>query len=812
MNRSLCYAVLLLAAAATAGWFLLRSPAAPTLPQGQSTGGEHAAAPAHGTLPSIGDPALTKASAAMPERAAAALGSAPRSITPGLLTVRTQWPDGAPAGGGVALSIRGTDRSSAYRTIASGETNEHGIAQFEGIPAGRWSLRSHRGDRLRIDVTGEEQDVAFELEAGVDVSGFVLDANARPVARASIWLQTRDPKSGGGSVVGESNGEGQFHLTHIPIHISLGAFAPNHGPSALVDLDEIDTTQQPATVTLKLTSRGGTLRGRVTNSNGAPIANARLGIGKESGRIDRRGDRVIERWSIRTTRSDSHGRYALEGLTPGEHAFTVFCEGYGFARSMCEVRANETSEHDVAMQRAGTLRGIVTDDAGQPMPGATVHCYDVAPRLDYVQTGQIDFEQTFGYLATAADQQGRYALHNVTAGSAHVFAQPGGRFQWGEPVAYDQTHLEITPDGVTTWNPSIGEGLTISGVVLYRDGNPMPHHFVMLTNEENGKQHTQTNNGKGAFRFIQLASATYSIRVQYWDAPDGTPPLQREALVPGQGQIELRAPFDKPVKLPPGAVLGRIDDAGLRIRNPKALRVSLSSDQGWFHDNGKVVDGAFRFENIKPCRFQLSLLEADTVLATSSWFDLLPGAELDTGVLRTVAAGTLDLRIERDEGAEAIEPKIWLQRDGAGRSTQVRPGLQDSVQIDNLTPGDYNVLCTASGTTSAEVRVTIRANSSVAAKVILRPGQLVRMTAWFPEESPPKSYRYVVTSASGEVIRDRSSETRTQPTRPLQLACTTPKGSFRVELFADGKKSHEGTYVVTEPKGETEILLDPIAR
>ncbi|MEM7204496.1 MAG: hypothetical protein AAF628_29840 [Planctomycetota bacterium] len=160
-------------------------------------------------------------------------------------------------------------------------------------------------------------------------------------------------------------------------------------------------------------------------------------------------------------------------------------------------------------------------------------------------------------------------------------------------------------------------------------------------------------------------------------------------MIPGRGRTELRATYNKPVQEEDGTVVGRVDDVANRIRNPKATTITLHSDDRWFRPGIKIVDGAFRVEDVTPCRFRLALVEACTVLAETDWFELMPAATVDTVVLTTDPAGGAVFTVERSEGTAGFEPKLYLRRSKRGSSTAVPIGRHREVHADNLTPGDY---------------------------------------------------------------------------------------------------------------------------
>lgn len=803
MQRILFALVLILAAMAGASWWLLRS---------------------NNTPPVLPDEAAIQASAAADraiaqgpngsssiERVVADASTSNRvsEATASVLQVHAQWPDESPAIG-VQITLRAASRNRAYAVAARAVTNESGDVIFRSVGPGKWSLRSDRGDRKTIEATPGKQTVTFELEGGVAVAGVVVGPDQQPIADAAVWLQTRNPLWSGGSVLTRTSSDGTFSLERIPPHVSLGAFARNYTRSKLVDLDIIDTEIQPAKVTLALQAKGGQLHGIVVDMAGKPIPGAWIGIGKQQGHLDTRGERIIEKWSVRTTESDDKGRFVLNGLKPEQTTVSVRARGFGFWRRPCEIVDQQDQEMRIELPRSGTLHGIVKNADGEPLPNASIRCYDQLPRTPFLAGGQIDFDETFGYLGTTSNDNGHYELHDVSAGSAFVYAQNiGKKMRMGQPVPYATAELEMPASGKVEWSPTISDGLTVEGTVFYRDGHPMPNVFVTLKDENAKKQHVQTNNDKGVFRFVNLAQTTYRVHVQMWDAPKGTPPLELAGVAPDSGRIELHALFDKPVKKADGKVSGRIDDAGLRIKNAKNAHVVLSSDDGWFRDGGKIVDGAFHFDRVTPCRFQLTLMEGEAVLATSDWHELQPAAHIDTGVLRTKPGGAVLIELTRMKGAEDKTCKLYFRRDGARRSTTVTLPTSSELLVPNLTPGSYKVTGYGKGVVSIKAKVTVAAGETATLPLELERGFLIKFEAWCPTDHDARRYSYKIAIRNGRAW-SRDGEFGSQSRRPHAFSQLLPPGDYTVD-YETGDLAGRTSFRVSEARS-TALRINPMPK
>ncbi len=704
------------------------------------------------------------------------------------LRVLALWPDSQPAADvGVFLRHRGYAQS--FEPFAQGLTDANGVVLFTEVPLGKLQVRADRGDSATVEIAPGDNEYRFQLKAGGNVRGKVVDPTGRAVAGATIWQQTAGQSWWNGRSIATADANGTFELPHAPTSASLGAIAAGFGPSPLIDLGSIDTSKPSTEITLQLTPSGGSLMGRVCDSAGAPIAGAIVVAGVFPKHLEHRGGKLIAQWTGRHARTDADGRFAIDGLETGKQPVSARAAGFGFWRSEVTIAADAPTTIEVALQVAGTIHGRVTDGDGKPSAGATIRAYDRAPETDFLAGGQIDFDVEFGHLGTHSDAEGNYRLEGITPGTAHVFAQEQRDRTSGtaKTLVSAQQVLEIAPGSDTEWNPVLDEGRTISGIVLYRDGFPFPDLFVTLTDERSGASQTFDTNRDAGFRFCCLEASTYSLRVQVWLPTGGAGFISRGGLVPDQGKVEIRADFDKPAKVEPGVVTGRIDDRGGRIRNPRAATVTLHIGNASWREGAEIKDGAFRIKDIEPGRCRVSLVEGTSVLAVSDWFEVVAAATVDAGVLVTEPGGALRITIDRDANAANLEPKIVLRRDGDPGTGSSIITLRNATEYlaENLTPGEYEVSCFGSGLEYRKTKATVQAGVTGTATVEVRRCALARLGVWWPSgHQGSKTWRYRVTGSDGTLLVERNGEYEND-IRPYPVVIAAKPGTWRIEYSTD---------------------------
>ncbi len=783
-NRSLVYALLVIAVAA-AIWLLTRSESTAPTPAPVEPAPAPTAPPAAGAATTA-----TGAASTEPERVAAPeQGAANAPAIGATLRVTAVWAESRPAAD-VEVFLRHAEYAESYEPFARGRTDQDGVVTFAAVPIGKVRLTSVRGDSGSTEIAPGENEYRFELETGVGVRGAIVDPAGGPVGGATVWLQTGGHAWWNGCPVATAGADGNFVLAQVPAKASLAAFAPGFGPSAMVEVDTIDSSKPAPQVTLQLTDGGGSLIGRVVDDSGAPIAGATVVAGAAPTRLDFRGMKVIPQWTARHALTDEDGRFVMVGLKTGKQPVTARADRCGIWRGEATIAAGAPTTIEVRLQAAATILGRVTDGDGKPVAGASVRAYDLAPRTDYLAGGQIDFDEEFGHVGAVCDADGNYRLEGITPGTAHVFAQEkldrrsSGA---GKTLVWASQELQVAPGSETRWDPVLDEGRTISGAVLYRDGFPFPNLFVTVTDEKTGSAQTFTTGKSGEFRFCCLEASTYALRVQVWKPEGGAGFVSRTGLVPDQGKIEVRADFDKPIKVEPGVVIGRIDDQGGRIRNPSAATVTLHIGASSWRDGGKIVDGAFRIEGVKPGRHRVTLVEGNTVLASSDWFEVTSAATTDAGALVTVAGGALRITVDRDQNTKEIEPTLALRRDGdpGTGSYRIPLGRATEYLAENLTPGDYEVSCFGRGIKSHKARATVVAGVTGTAIVEVRRCALARLDVWWPQgHEGTKTWIYRVTGSDGALLIERDGTYRAD-IQPYPAVIAATPGTWHVEYSTD---------------------------
>ncbi|MGB3969100.1 MAG: carboxypeptidase regulatory-like domain-containing protein, partial [Planctomycetota bacterium] len=687
---------------------------------------------------------------------------------------------------------------------AAGEARAH-------VPAGRVRVTSDRGGTGRKElvatvVAGQQQEVVLELPAGVDVAGSVHDAAGAAIAGAQVWLSSPQSPWCAGSVVTSSGADGTFQLRAVPTTQSLGAIAPGFAPSKLVDLDLQDTKVSPVRITLVLGEHGGALAGRVTDAKGKPVAGAVVAVGASERRMAHRsGNTFAENWSPRRARTDDDGRYAIAGLVPGEEPVEVWATGFAYWHGKAMVTAKTTTQLDLTLERGVTVSGTVTGEDGKPLAGAIVRCFPHAIERPFLQGGQYDYESTFGCPFAVADEQGRYRLWNAKAPELHLYAGPGGYRSIGGTVCWADEVLRSEPGASIEWNARIEPGLSIRGIVRYRDGTPIGDVFVSLIEPGTKNRQAVTNEKDGRFRFVRLQKQPYDLSVQVWDPPKGAPPLEAREVWPEGNEVVIAATFDAPKKQASGSVRGTVVDTAGRLPNPAALQVILATDRRSWHTQANLQGAAFHFKDVEPGRVRVIAMAGEDPILYGPWVELQPGEQKDVGALVTEPGGKLVVKVVRGPGTEAIEPTIYVTPADAGHGRKLVLGkAATELVFDNMVTGEHRISLYSPGVASIrDARCSVAVGAPATATIELRAA--VSREIGVEYEAAQRITHIRVQDDEGRALFDYAQPRAME--RPYRMKLQFPLGRFTFTVESETGKAETVIEMTSLAEGQPPVVL-----
>ena len=306
------------------------------------------------------------------------------------------------------------------------------------------------------------RDVRIQLGPGAVLEGRVVEeSGGAPVAGARV--DVRFSGGDGDPGVALSDAEGHFIVRGLaPGSYDANVTAPGYSPATRWSLTVAQGESFP--VELKL-SRTGAVEGQVRDSRGAPVAAARVSAINV-------GRREKDPSSI-DVRTDTEGRYRLEGLATGYMSLSARHEGATTGvRQLVSVEPDRTARVDFTLEGTGTVEGRVRAARGSLRDVAL----EVTALADAVSQGVtpdmghafVDAEGAFRMVLPPGD----YTLLLMTPGRFSLNQQKRVRVEAGRTAQVELTWEEVR------------DGNEYRGVVLEPDGAPSPRAVITLATTE----------------------------------------------------------------------------------------------------------------------------------------------------------------------------------------------------------------------------------------------------------------------------------------------------------------------------------------
>ncbi len=395
-------------------------------------------------------------------------------------------------------------------------------ARLEGVEAGATGVRVVLG--LGGTIEGLVHDGATGApvpSAGVDLGGEVDPgaggAERRAAKEEATWSRTKTGEDGVFRFDGVA--PGVYRITARAADRApgeVGGVLVTAGGSARVDV---------------ILEAGAEVAGRVVALPGrVPVAGASVrDATRGSGSVSVKGD------GAGGAPTDDAGRFVLRGVAAGRRRIAATAPSRPPGEAPVDVPASGGRvEVEIVLPAGGAIEGRVLDATGAPRAGAVVSAFsaEVAGKAE-------------------VDADGRYAIRGLPAGQAFVFVEGMDEAKRSGPAGFRTVSVR---DGETTVLDFIEREeprpVVVTGLVRRR-GTPLPGATLGFAPVGGAilEQRSAETDRDGAYRVL-LPPGRH--RVVY-----GGYAMVGELLVPA-GVAEARFDLD----LPPGAIRGRVVDAG----------------------------------------------------------------------------------------------------------------------------------------------------------------------------------------------------------------------------------------------------------
>lgn len=573
---------------------------------------------------------------------------------------------------GATIRISKSDTERPWLTQTSDDGRFTVDTLHEGVHHVVASARGHVS-AARVEVETGSAPLEITLERVSLVAGRVIRPDGRAAADASvviagsgIWPARRV----------ETNAEGRFRFGDIPpgiyeVRASAGDLVaePRRGLEV--------APGKPAFLTFAL-REGFALRGIVRDAaSGAPIEGAEITVSGQALDV-----------APRTATSGTDGRFTIRGLTPGAWLVSAFADGY------VPINAREHESRaplELALDPAATLAGVVLDEDGRPLEGATIEVIgDTAERQPIAIGPEAGFrasvfashgspltvgpgalevtegpvppiplgptehalsplppstEEIRARTGFVSDENGRFRVSGVPPGRVQLIARAPGRAPASTARLYvtagserDDLKLVLRPAGRLRGTLEDSRGDPIAKVLVEVRSDREPYPRFTFTSDE------------GDFE-IEDVFGELSVTAM----PQGRPPLRSIATVGSGETVEIALVLEGELHNLGGRT---IDERGFPIARAQLTVVSLRPDSPFRRTYFAADDGTFTLAELPAPPWRIEASDPD--YAPSRLDVARP-----TDRLEVILATGAEIRgsVVDDYTNEPVEARVLLLRD-----------------------------------------------------------------------------------------------------------------------------------------------------
>jgi large repetitive protein len=266
----------------------------------------------------------------------------------------------------VGASIRLRSKSDP-KSFGFGKTDSQGQYRIQHIDPGTYSIEAYHSDfqfdkfKSNFEITGPAGPLDFRALVFGKIAGQV-SYNQIPMAGVLIKAQLNSEPTK--HYYDFSHADGSYRMTEVPPGIyTVSAEIRNYEFTPIADVVVEDAVLTDNVNFTPSISANGTLSGRITRSDGAtPIEG--LSVQCED---------VADPQLYGSAMTDSAGLYEIEGLRTGVYNLSVHLTGSIQRLKQANISVTDGSVTTVNLSTLdGAIFGTVTDNAGNPLPNATV--------------------------------------------------------------------------------------------------------------------------------------------------------------------------------------------------------------------------------------------------------------------------------------------------------------------------------------------------------------------------------------------------------------------------------------------------------
>jgi len=505
---------------------------------------------------------------------------------------------------------------------------------------------------------------------------------------------------------------GWDHRLPIGAEYSMTVFADGFDPLTIDPVVVQEITEEPNRVEFRLKEETS-FAGRVVDSNGVPIAGARIRFLTK--------DNLYEHWDDRdTTVTNSSGEFSLGGVGGREGAIHVTAEYYApYLAASGEVLKDSEGPVKIVLAPEAGIYGRVIDANGNGMSGAKVSAHIFSEQMRNILNASWS-SPVHAY----TDTEGYYELFNLPEGDFSVSLNSSTA---NGNLNIAQKKITLEAGKYVELNFGNEEGFEVKGAVRI-GSTPVEKASVMIRLDNESTKWGYSDN-KGRFLIKGVPKGTYQIYTTYnLRDPSGTYISGPGNYLQDGRSIEVENDVELDIIFGDGSAAGKIPEKLMGMEDLVITArqwVSKTSENGnlygsiqpnWrYASRGKVdSDGSFKIVNLREGRYYLLLsTKENETLGISDVFELGESEQLED-VTINLGKGVLNIHVIDSETLEGIPnarfsmknnlDAIFYSRKYAveGSRSGMTTTEDGSIEYADLPRGKYLVFVQVPGYVAAE--------------------------------------------------------------------------------------------------------------
>lgn len=524
-----------------------------------------------------------------------------------------------------------------------------------------------------------DDELVITLEVGLEIFGHVFDLDEKPIRGATVELisdaasQEHGPAWRPGRKT-ETDAVGRFEMADLVREPLVMVVSAVGFLTRIVPGLELEASPEAVDLGAVVLEPAASLYGKVTDAEGRPVGDARVGVFSTSTRFasSQRGDSTDE---IQTS-ADGTFQFLDLALKSGLVLSVSHPDHQDRTLSGVEAAGPDRPVH-VRLEPGLNLEVQVLDGGGRPVPGARVLLHWLA-------------ESRRGVHSALADEEGRFSFPGLTAGRGKLSARsPRGASQ----VVDVELSEEVPRRAVQL---VLERGSTVRGRLVSPQGDPVAKGNLQIEPVRPGRidpsladydpharPESQLSDPEGLFVFQGLPARDYRITVEH----PAYRPIEAFVRLAADEDQELELRFEEEQDRDALRLAGRVFDStgrgigGARL-TAMSRRISLTVNSR--------QDGGFEIQATKPGPYNLRVEHPEYAGDNVGPIEL-GDAPVDDLVIQLLEGSLVEGQIYGLDLDRLAQLDITANRAGGGRVAG-RVSHDGTYRIEKLGEGSWQVI------------------------------------------------------------------------------------------------------------------------